>query len=152
MRKFGKLASISDLSSNIMTRILSFSSHYEAKIFAFWPKIVDAESAKFLSPTKISSFKNYTKKFETTLYLTASHPAIALSFEYKKHLLIERINQYFGQEIIHHIKYISTCNLQQIEEEIISKELDISDVKMVSDDEINQSLNTILAMIKSKDS
>ena len=151
MRKFGKLNSISALSSNLMTKLFNFSSPYEASIFAFWPKIVDTETAKFLLPTKISSFKNYTKKYETTLYLTAPHPAIALSFEYKKHLLIQKINQYFGKEVIHHIKYISTCSSSNIEEQIEENSLEINNIEMVSDDQLNESLNTIFAMIKSKD-
>ena len=86
----------------------SFAKKFVAlsRILEHWPDIIGKEFASIAQPQKLSYRKPKTKddKPEATLHIMAN-PADATSLHYQTDLILERINQIFGDRWITKVKF-----------------------------------------------
>ena len=86
----------------------SFAKKFVAlsRILEHWPDIIGKEFASIAQPQKLSYRKPKTKddKPEATLHIMAN-PADATSLHYQSGLILERINQIFGDKWVTKVKF-----------------------------------------------
>jgi hypothetical protein len=86
----------------------SFAKKFVAlsRILEHWPDIIGKEFASIAQPQKLSYRKPKTKddKPEATLHIMAN-PSDATSLHYQSDLILERINQIFGDRWVTKVKF-----------------------------------------------
>lgn len=96
-------------------------------IFLNWKKILDDDSAEFF-PVKLQ---------DTTLILFSEDPALNDYLKYNTPNLIEKINSYFGKEIVTKIKFSGRFSNKFIAKNFSAREKNSNDAEKIADVEIS---------------
>lgn len=89
--------SISSITKELLKPALKYNSKIEADILLNWDNIISNELRQIVSLKKIS-YVNKKSEF-IKLYITTL-PENSVEVSYKKDLIIERVNFFFGKEVV----------------------------------------------------
>lgn len=105
------------------------------RLVTHWEDIVGAGMAHKTQPVKIRYIKPKTKKDKATATLDiAASTADATLLHYKKDLILERINQIFGDRWVSAIRFVPQASThQENKAKIIKKPLSPTDKKTLQD-------------------
>lgn len=107
------LSGLSQTLSPLIKNLLGAKGLAEGDLLANWQNIVGAEMAEYSLPQKIEFKKN--TKLGGILSLITPNGAFALEIQHKEPLIIEKINAFFGYQIVAKIKILqnnTSFNLQ----------------------------------------
>ena len=109
-------------------------------IIEYWVDIVGMDLAQGVKPEKIS----YSQKNKGTLHVSCFAGAYATLLEQRKKIVLEKINTFFGKEVIRDIKIRQTPSL-------LIKENPQSEKKQLISKEIKQKVQEKIQIIPDKD-
>jgi len=102
-RKF-KPVKISDSIKELNKKNLSKFGEIEYTIYSNWSKIVGSFFANHSEPIDIKSIKDSNSTFENPIYIKYLHvnvtPSASIEFQHFSNKIIEKINSFFGYEVI----------------------------------------------------
>ncbi len=109
------------------------------KMLSEWMHIVGEEIGHKTVPLDLKYIRGNKKKNQAKLHLGVKS-SYATEFVYKKSLVIERLNMFFGYDAIEDIKIIQQSSFMDKQEEVVAKSKDLSTVER---EELDKKLDKI---------
>ncbi len=107
------MRALSEITTSVTSKNFSRKFVSIGKIVALWPEVMGTQFAHKATPNRLLYRKPKSKNEQPRAILEiATSSADATLIHYQKDIILERLEQLFGQRWIHDIKFISVSRIQ----------------------------------------